>query len=166
MGKIDWSQLRTAADKIAEQVQREIEKKERDAKGLAENIVILRTIDKIIEELPDSEVEQLTYLYPEWSGAGVNLPKDKKLRRNGKLYRVLQGHVTQPDWTPETAHSLFVPFRDPETIPDWQLPQGSHDAPNTGDRVRHNDLCWQSKIDANTTEPGSDPRWWEEIDCP
>ena len=41
-------------------------------------------------------------------------------------------------------------------------PSGAHDAYNTGDKVTHNGKQYTSQIDGNTTEPGTDERWWSE----
>lgn len=44
----------------------------------------------------------------------------------------------------------------------WVRPSGAHDAYNTGDKVTHNGKQYTSQIDGNTTEPGTDERWWSE----
>lgn len=47
--------------------------------------------------------------------------------------------------------------------PMWVRPTTALDAPNTGDRVRHNNLRWVSLQDANIVEPGwagSTGTWW------
>jgi len=51
-------------------------------------------------------------------------------------------------------------------VEPWAAPTGAHDAPNTGDHRWHDGIVWRSLIDGNTTEPGSDPRWWEPSDPP
>ena len=45
----------------------------------------------------------------------------------------------------------------------WVQPQGAHDAYPLGWKVTHQNRVWKSLIAANTTEPGSDPRWWDDI---
>ena len=73
---------------------------------------------------------------------------------NGKLYKVLQGHTSQPDWLPTTAVSLYVEVTPAGVIADWVQPQGAHDAYMTGDEVMHNEQHWVSDVDNNTWEPG------------
>lgn len=65
-------------------------------------------IVKAAQSLTDEEAVQATYLYDEWSGNGVEYAKDHKIRRNGKVYKVIVAHTSQADWMPEVAASLFV----------------------------------------------------------
>ena len=72
-----------------------------------------------------------------------------------KLYKCLQAHTSQDDWTPDTAVSLWVNVSDPaEEWPAWSQPVGAHDAYAMGDKVSHNGKHWQSTADANVWEPG------------
>ena len=72
-----------------------------------------------------------------------------------KLYKCLQAHPSQADWTPDAAASLWVSVSDPaETWPDWSQPVGAHDAYAMGDKVSHNGKHWTSTADANVWEPG------------
>ena len=49
---------------------------------------------------------------------------------------------------------------------DWIQPTGAHDAYPRWWEVKHNEKFYTSLIPANTTTPGSDPRWWKEINLP
>lgn len=72
-------------------------------------------------------------------------------------YIAIQDHVTQDGWEPPNVPALFIVKNPPDQgqqYPNWVQPTGGHDAYNTGDRVRHNDLNWESTIDANVWEPG------------
>ena len=72
-----------------------------------------------------------------------------------KLYKCLQAHTSQADWTPDAAASLWVSVSDPaETWPDWSQPVGAHDAYAMGDKVSHNGKHWTSTAAANVWEPG------------
>ena len=42
-------------------------------------------------------------------------------------------------------------------------PTGSHDAYGLGAKVSHNGKRYISQIPNNTTEPGTDERWWKEV---
>ena len=79
-----------------------------------------------------------------------------QLRRyNGKLYRCVQAHTSQADWTPDTAASLWSVAADPaEECPAWSQPVGAHDAYAAGDKVSHNGKHWTSNVDSNVWEPG------------
>ncbi len=73
----------------------------------------------------------------------------------GKLYRVLQAHRSQADWTPDVAVSLFVQINDPgEEWPEWIQPVGAQDAYAKGAKVSHNASHWVSDVDTNVWEPG------------
>lgn len=74
---------------------------------------------------------------------------------DGKLYKCLQAHTSQADWTPDTAVSLWVSISDPaEEWPEWSQPLGAHDAYSKGAKVSHNWKHWISDLDANVWEPG------------
>lgn len=87
---------------------------------------------------PDEEVAQGERLY---------------YSENGKLYRVLQSHTTQGQWTPDITPALFTEVSLDEW-PEWVQPVGAQDAYNSGDKVSHNGKHWISDIDANVWEPG------------
>lgn len=74
---------------------------------------------------------------------------------DGKLYKCLQAHTSQADWTPDAASSLWVSISDPaEEWPEWSQPIGAHDAYVKGAKVSHNGKHWTSDIAANVWEPG------------
>ena len=74
---------------------------------------------------------------------------------NGKLYRCVQAHTSQADWTPDTAASLWSVAADPaEEWPAWSQPVGAHDAYSKGAKVSHNGKHWTSNVDSNVWEPG------------
>lgn len=75
-------------------------------------------------------------------------------RHNGKLYRCVQAHTSQADWTPDTAASLWSVAADPaEEWPAWSQPVGAHDAYAKGAKVSHNGKHWTSSVDNNVWEP-------------
>lgn len=79
-----------------------------------------------------------------------------QLRRyNGTLYKCVQAHTSQADWTPDTAVSLWSVAADPaEEWPAWSQPVGAHDAYAKGEKVSHNGKHWTSSVDSNVWEPG------------
>lgn len=93
-------------------------------------------------------------LFDEWK-VGVDYVTGDIRKRNGNLYRCLQNHTSQDDWTPEAAVSLWVQIADPAIEwPDWVQPAGAHDAYSKGAKVSHSGKHWTSDVDANTWEPG------------
>ena len=74
---------------------------------------------------------------------------------DGKLYKCVQAHTSQADWTPDTAASLWTPVSDPaEEWPEWSQPVGAHDAYSKDAKVSHNGKHWTSTVDSNVWEPG------------
>lgn len=54
----------------------------------------------------DSTALRMLDFYPEWA-AGTVYAVGYKVKRNGKLWRVVQAHTSQIGWEPETAASLW-----------------------------------------------------------
>ena len=93
-------------------------------------------------------------LFDEWQTGTAYTTGDIR-NRNGNLYRCLQNHTSQDDWTPEAAVSLWVQIADPAIEwPDWVQPAGAHDAYAQGAKVTHNGKHWASDVDNNVWEPG------------
>ncbi len=83
--------------------------------------------------------------------------KTGQIRRytDGKLYRCVQDHTSQEDWTPDAASSLWAVAADPaEAWPAWSQPVGAHDAYAKDSRTSHNGKHWASDLDGNVWEPG------------
>lgn len=99
--------------------------------------------------------------FPYWNGGGVSYSAGMLLQYDGSLYRVIQPHTSQADWTPDKVPALFTRVSI-EEYPDWVLPTGAHDAYSKGDKVAHNGKHWQSDIDGNVWEPGV-YGWSEEV---
>ena len=72
-----------------------------------------------------------------------------------RLYRCVQAHTSQADWTPPATPALWAATSDPsEEWPAWSAPIGAHDAYALGDKVSHNGQHWISTVNANVWEPG------------
>ena len=46
-------------------------------------------------------------LYPVWA-VGIAVAKDSRYQYNGKLYKCVQPHTTQADWTPDITPALWT----------------------------------------------------------
>ena len=119
-----------------------------EAQKIIEAIVTLR------ESANDTDALNAVALYPAWR-EGVEYKTGQRVRHDGTLYKVLQDHTSQADWTPDAAPSLFakVLIPDPDVIPEWEQP-GSTNPYSKGDKVTHNGKTWVSNIDGNVWEPG------------
>lgn len=94
-------------------------------------------------------------LFSPWAYPGNYTVGQIRRYTDGKLYKCLQAHTSQADWTPDTAVSLWVSISDPaEEWPEWSQPLGAHDAYSKGAKVSHNGKHWISDLDANVWEPG------------
>lgn len=99
-------------------------------------------------------------LFSPWA-EGISYKVGDMRRHGEKLYRCVQAHTSQTDWTPDVSASLWTPVADPsEQWPDWSQPVGAHDAYQMGDKVSHNGKHWTSTANANVWEPGV--YGWEE----
>ena len=80
-----------------------------------------------------------------------------------KLYKCVQAHKSQDDWTPDKTPALWAIAGNPaEEYPAWSQPIGAHDAYAKGDKVSHSDKHWISDVDGNVWEPGV--YGWSETD--
>ena len=109
-------------------------------------------IQTAIAYLPDEEAETVTALFPIWEESKAYAVGDR-VQYNELLYRCVQAHTSQADWTPDVVPALWV-RTSTEEWPEWIQPTGAHDAYNQGDKVSHNEKHWVSDIDANVYEPG------------
>lgn len=119
------------------------------------------------DHIDDSDATSYTELFPLWDGNGKDYKTGDRVRFNGILYKVLQDHTSQPDWTPEAAPSLFaeVLIPDPEVIPVWKKPDSTNPY-MTGDKVHYpdeNGPVYESTIDNNVWSPEEYPAGWKEV---
>ena len=109
-------------------------------------------LDEVLPILTDEQAEQVVDAFPAWQ-VGKAYEVGYRVRYQGALYKCVQAHTSQADWTPDAAPSLWSRVGE-GNIPEWIQPTGAHDAYAMGDKVRHNGKVWTSDIDANVYEPG------------
>ena len=97
---------------------------------------IVAQISERINDIPMSIEEslELADYFPKWS-EGVELAVGKKVSYDGSLFEVLQEHISQADWNPRSAVSLFKVVQvesegtESEAIawePGMELEEGKH----------------------------------------
>lgn len=121
-----------------------------------------RMMENTAKDLTDEEALEVVYAYPRWKEDTTYFVEDR-VRYGDYLYKVLQEHTSQSEWTPPDAPSLFaqvLPGQDGD-IGEWVQP-GSTNPYMKGDKVLHNGKKWESIIDNNVWEPGV--YGWEEIE--
>ena len=127
-----------------------------------------RQLRKLLEGQTDAMTDEeiLNYLdFVEKWKSGKTYSVGKRLEYNGTIYKVLQDHTSQDDWTPDVASSLFakVLIPDPTVIPEWEQPDSTNPYAK-GDKVTHNGKTWESLVDKNVWEPratGTESLWKE-----
>lgn len=112
-------------------------------------------IEQAMQGVDDESALSSIDLFPAWNSAGVSYTAGYKVSYNGTLYKVLQAHTSQEDWTPDAAVSLFTRVDNPaEEYPEWVQPTGAQDAYAKDAKVTYNGNHWQSTCDNNVWTPG------------
>lgn len=126
-----------------------------------------RALQWFAQTLPEEKALEVSATYEEWESAkaysadeyvtyGVNSVGDPQ------LYKVVQAHTSQVDWTPDVTASLYTPIGlTDDGYPIWSQPVGSHDAYNSNDIVEYNGVLYKSLIDGNVYSPDAYPQGWE-----
>lgn len=109
-------------------------------------------IEQLAVTLDDEAALTGVELFPVWA-IGRAYATGDRVQHGGTLYKCVQAHTSQADWTPDATPALWVVVSIDE-YPEWVQPTGAHDAYNTGDKVTHNGKTWVSDVDNNVWEPG------------
>ena len=117
------------------------------------------------DALSDDQAAQVGALFPEWA-PGVSYTAGERISDSqGKLYRVVQDHVSQSDWPMSATPALYTPLGvtagDPDSIPEWIQPTGAHDAYPLGAKVIYQGIIYESAVDDNVWTPGE--YGWTEV---
>lgn len=115
-------------------------------------------IRQAAESLSDEDALEGVELFEPWESDHAYIV-DQRIRYGNKLYRVVQAHTSQADWTPDITPALYTEISI-EEWPEWKQPLGAQDSYNEGDKVSHNEAHWISTTDGNVWEPGV--YGWEE----
>lgn len=117
------------------------------------------------ETLSDAQALQVPMLFDEFDGNGVAYEVGKRVLYNGVLYKVIQAHTSQAEWTPTAAPSLFAKVINETidgSIPEFEQP-GATNPYMKGDKVIFNGKVYESLIDNNVYSPSDYPAGWKEI---
>lgn len=125
-----------------------------------------RQIEDNAAGMSDYMALQYTELFAGWSGDGIAYKTGDRIRYKGILYKVLQDHISQGDWLPDSTSSLYarVLIPDPTVVPEWEQPDSTNGY-MTGDKVAHGGKTWESLVDGNVWEPGvtGTESLWQEV---
>lgn len=111
-----------------------------------------KLIEQLAVTLDDETALTGVELFPTWV-VGKAYAVGDRVQYNGTLYKCVQAHTSQADWTPDATPALWV-IVTVEEWPEWVQPAGSHDAYAKGSKVTHNGERWISDVDSNVWEPG------------
>lgn len=126
-----------------------------------------KVLQMFAASLDDERAMEVATIYDPWAvgksySVGDYLTYDKNSVGDPQLYKVVQSHTSQADWTPNTAISLFMAIGlDASGYPIWSQPTGAHDAYNTGDIVDYSGTLYESLIDGNVYSPEEYPDGWK-----
>lgn len=114
---------------------------------------------KEVQQLPDEEAMEVPSLFDEWKPEITVVAGERRYFAK-ELYKCVQGHTTQSDWTPDITPALWTKVS-VEEWPEWVQPTGSHDAYNTGDKVTFEGHHYVSLINGNVWSPTAYPAGWQ-----
>ena len=108
-------------------------------------------IEQLAITLDDETALTGVELFPAWV-VGRAYAVGDRVQYNGTLYKCVQAHTSQADWTPDVTPALWVVVSLDE-YPEWVQPTGAHDAYNTGDKVSYNGQHYVCTSNANVYAP-------------
>ena len=117
------------------------------------------------ETLTDAQALQVPMLFDEFDGNGVAYEVGKRVLYNDILYKVIQAHTSQAEWTPVAAPSLFAKVINETidgSIPEFEQPDSTNPYMK-GDKVIFNGKIYESIIDNNVWSPTDYPAGWKEV---
>lgn len=126
-----------------------------------------KAIQLLINTLDEDTALEVATVYPAWKvntyyAKGQIISYGTNSVGDPQLYKVITGHTSQADWTPDTAASLFSAFGlDDDGYVIWAQPSGAHDAYKKGDIVNYKGTLYESLIDGNVWSPDVYAAGWE-----
>lgn len=111
-------------------------------------------IEKAALSLSDEDALEGINLFPNWAPDVDVYEKNIRVQYEGILYKCLQTHTPQNNWTPKNSPSLWakVLIPDANVIPEWEQPDSTNPYMK-GDKVMYNGLVYESSIDNNVWAP-------------
>lgn len=121
-------------------------------------------IEVAAESFTDDVAIEYPELIPSWK-TDVDYAIDQRVNYEGIVYKCLQAHTSQADWTPTAAPSLWakVLIPDSDTIPEWEQPDSTNGY-SKGDKVKYNGAVYESLIDNNVWSPDAYPAGWQVVE--
>lgn len=127
----------------------------------SEAIALRKKLELASAWTDDADALECIELFPHWV-AGKSVIVGERLQYDSNLYKCIQAHTTQADWTPDATPALWVRVS-VEEWPEWVQPTGAADAYNTGDKVTFEGAHYISVMDGNVWSPVAYPAGWEAV---
>lgn len=122
---------------------------------------VKKMLSTSVADLTDEEALEVAALYPTWaSKMGESVTAGERLWYGDALYKVLQAHTVQADWTPDTAVSLFVQVSIEEwpEIPEYITAESVWMAGQKGTWKGEHYIC---QLDNCVWNPDVAPQYWQ-----
>jgi len=124
-----------------------------------------RAMDRILGKTNIDIIKDLDPV--DWE-VGVNYTFGTEVKYLDKVYKVVQNHTSQENWTPDKAHTLFTLIASEKDIedvgegkcPDFVQPQ-ANTTYNVDDCVVFEGKTYVSRINNNSWSPSAYPHGWE-----
>lgn len=113
-----------------------------------------------VDELDEHELLEMIDLYESYQ-VDKQYKADDMFKYEGKLYKVIQEHISLENWIPSELPALYLNMMPENVIPEWKQPAGNHDSYSIGDKVLFNGKVYESTIDNNTWSPTEYPAGWK-----
>lgn len=123
-----------------------------------------------VQTLPDEQALMVPTVFPLWE-VGIPYQVDFKVRYHEVLYKVIQAHTSQEEWSPDVAVSLFTkvivggvdPGTGEQVVLDWVQPDSTNPYMK-GDRVIFEGVVYESTVDNNIWAPNAYPQGWSVVE--
>lgn len=129
-----------------------------------------KALNWFAQSLDEEQAMEICGVYDAWKPdtayvTGEYITYGENSVGDAQLYKVVQAHTSQADWTPDVTASLYTPIGlTDDGYPIWAQPTGTHDAYNAGDIVEYNGILYKSLINGNTYSPDVYPAGWELVE--
>ena len=129
-----------------------------------------RALQLFVQTLDDDAALEVATVFPAYAvgrayAVGDMFSYGENSTGDPQLYKVVQAHTSQADWTPNETPALYTAIGlTPAGYPIWNRPSGAHDAYGKGDIVSYNEKLYKSLIDGNTWSPDEYPAGWKKYE--
>lgn len=148
-----YTKLWVITNKTQEELKVELTLNNENQDQIIDNIELKKILSPLLTNIIGGDKLKYISLFNHWR-LGLTVKVDETYQYNGKLYKVIQAHTTQIDWTPDIVPALFNKITPPGVIAEWKQPAGAHDVYKIDDQVNYGGFTWKSTAKDNVWAPG------------